>query len=82
MLKMIIRKEIELVQKVSNVDTTKRIHLREGQNTWKSSRNQRRLQTTKTRRTNESSSLGLSGVNQLTLTTLSYSSKLLIGIGI
>lgn len=28
-----------------------------------------------------SSSLGLSGVNQLTLITLSYSSMLLIGIG-
>lgn len=79
---MIIRKEVELVQKVSNVDTTKRIHLREGQNAWKSGRDQRLLRTTKIGITYESSSLGISGVNQLTLTTLSYSSKLLIGIGI
>lgn len=34
------------------------------------------------RNTYVSSSRGFSGVNQLTLTTLSYSSMLLIGIGI
>jgi hypothetical protein len=33
MLEMVIREEIELVEEVSNVDATQRIHLREGENT-------------------------------------------------
>jgi hypothetical protein len=33
---IIIGEKVKLVQKVSNIDTTKRIHLREWQHTWES----------------------------------------------
>ena len=35
MLKMVIGKEVELIEEVPNVNAAQRIHLGEGQNTWK-----------------------------------------------
>lgn len=81
MLEVIIGEKVELVQKIADVYTTERIHLRKGQNTWKSvpiSCRNWLLEDLRYR----NSSRGFSGVYQLTFTTLSYSSGLCMGIGI
>ena len=76
---MIIREEVELIEKVPDINATKRIHLGK----WENRREARKVSLVRHLQsiTYLSSSLGLSGVNQLTLTTLSYSSRLAIGIG-
>lgn len=80
-LEVIVGKEVELVQKVADVDTTERIHLREWENAWESEDSQH-ADKDYGGCTYVSSSRGFSGMNQLTFMTLSYSSRLAIGMGI
>ena len=74
---VVIGKEVELVQKIPNVNTTKRIHLGEGQH----AREARRYVSIQCFKSSVAvvtyvcSSRGFSGVYQLTLMTLSNSSR-------
>ena len=77
---MVVREEVELVQEVANINAAQRVHLGERKDAWEP-----KYISTKTEYmclgTHLSSFADLSGVYQLTLTTFSYSSELLIGIG-
>ena len=79
-VKVVVREEVELVQKIPYVDATQRIHLRERQDARKSISSQlQRPQSTV--EPYASASVCCSCMNQLTLMTFSYSSRELMAIG-
>ena len=79
---MIVGEEIKLIEEVSNIDATERIHLRKWQDTGEALECQHPVNLRTMRcDTDFRFSRSLSGVYQLTPTTLSYSSRLLIGMG-
>jgi hypothetical protein len=80
-LKMVVRKEVELVEEIPDVYATEGIHLRERQDAWKPAWLLVRDPECMNNCTHVSSSVGLSGVNQLTLSTFSYSCREFIAIG-
>lgn len=80
-LKVVVRKEINLVEEISNIYAAHWVHLRERKYTRKSTNASVDRQQGVVSLSYANCSRGLSGVYQLTLTTLSYSSMLLIGMG-
>ncbi len=83
MLKVVVREEIKLIQEVPDINATERVHSRKRKNVWEAVHDGLAAIFTLLKDTTHlSSSRAFSGVYQLTLSTLSYSSKLLIGMGI
>ena len=81
-LEVVVGEQIDLVEKVPDIDATKRVHLRERKNAGEARQVSIRFLPALNAYTYFCCSRSFSGMYQLTLMTLSYSSGLLIGMGI
>lgn len=84
MLELIVVEKVELIEEVPYVNAAKGVHLRERQNTGEAggSVSPRARALSSDWYTYLRSSTDLSCENQLTLTTFSYSSRVLMAMGI